>query len=82
MRKTVTAAAFLVAAVISSVALAADMTGTIRAIDAAACTITIHKTVYKFAKACDFSKLKVGEKVTITYARAGNMLYATTIKPA
>jgi hypothetical protein len=43
-----------------------SVTGTIKALDAGAHTVTVDKTVYHFAKSVDLSKLKVGEKVTVT----------------
>lgn len=43
------------------------VTGTLKAIDAKACTVTLGKSVYHFAKGCDFTAFKVGEKVDLTY---------------
>lgn len=43
------------------------VTGTLKAIDAKACTVTLGKSVYHFAKGCDFGTFKVGEKVDLTY---------------
>ena len=43
-----------------------SVTGTIKALDVATHTVTVDKTVYHFAKSVDLSKLKVGEKVTVT----------------
>ncbi|WP_055049012.1 DUF1344 domain-containing protein [Devosia sp. A16] len=54
--------------------------GTIKALDAKACTVTLaSKHVYEFGPKCDFSKLKVGEKVTIKWAPKGKMRDAMSI---
>ncbi len=82
MRKLVGMFAFLSIALAASSSFAADATGAIQTMNPAACTIVLRKTVYKFDHSCDFSKLRVGEKVTITYSRAGTTLYATAVKPA
>lgn len=66
----------------SSMALAADTTahGTIQSMDAKTCTVTLaDKAVYQFAAKCDFSKLKAGEKVAITYAVKGKVNEASAI---
>jgi len=48
--------------------------GTIKLIDAKACTITLtSKNVYQFGPNCDFSKLKVGEKVSLKWAPKGKV---------
>ena len=73
MRK-VLLAAILATSVLSAQAFAADSTaaGAIKALDAAKCTITLADgKVYQFAAKCDFSKLKVGDKVTITFTTKG-----------
>jgi hypothetical protein len=45
-----------------------NTTGVIKSLDAKACTVTLdNKTTYHFAKNCDFSKLKVGEKVVVSW---------------
>jgi hypothetical protein len=52
-----------------SFALAATdhtVTGTIKALDLKACTVKVDKTVYHFARGCDFAALKLGEKVDVT----------------
>ena len=69
MRKFVLPLALVASMASGSVALATtDHTtnGTLKAIDAKACTVTVDKTVYHFAKGCDFSAFKVGEKVAVT----------------
>jgi hypothetical protein len=69
----------------SSVALAAPSIahGSIRSMDSKACTVTLgDKAVYQFAPKCDFSKLKAGEKVAITYTISGKLKKATAITAA
>ncbi len=66
----------------STMALAAATTvhGTIQSMDNKACTVTLaDKTVYNFGPKCDFSKLKSGEKVGITYSANGKVNQATAI---
>lgn len=54
--------------------------GTIKLIDAKACTVTLtSRNVYQFGPRCDFSKLKVGERVTIKWAPKGKLRDATLI---
>jgi hypothetical protein len=85
MRK-VALAAILAASLVSTAALAAgtNVTGPIKNLDAKGCNITLgtSKTVYSFGKTCDFSKLKVGEKVTITYTMNGKVYAASAVKAA
>jgi len=73
----------LVASVgVSSMALAAPSTahGAIQSMDSKACTVTLaDKAVYQFAPKCDFSKLKAGENVAITYTLSGKVNQATAI---
>lgn len=67
----------------SSLALAAPTTteGTIKAMDAKACTVTLNNNdVYQFAPKCDFAKLKVGEKVGISWTMTGKVYEASAIK--
>ena len=69
----------------SSVAMAADTTatGAIKSLDAKACTVTLADAkVYQFAAKCDFTKLTVGEKVTITYTTKGTTEEASMIAAA
>jgi hypothetical protein len=58
-------------------------TGTISKLNAKACTVTLDKkTTYYFAAKCDFSALKVGEKVTITWTAKGKKDMASAIVAA
>ena len=81
MRKLVLPLALLATIAASSAALAATTTGKITKLDVPACAVTLSK-VYHFGTKCDFSKLKVGEKVTVTYSLSGKVRHATAIKPA
>jgi curli biogenesis system outer membrane secretion channel CsgG len=55
--------------------------GMIKALSAKACTVTLdNKTTYYFAAKCDFSKLKVGEKVAITWTPKGKKDLASKIE--
>jgi Cu/Ag efflux protein CusF len=87
MRKLVLSLAVLTATGLSSVAFAdtapSTATGAIKALDAKACTVTLdNSTVYHFDAKCDFSKLKVGEKVAITWAAKDNADWASKIAAA
>jgi diphthamide biosynthesis methyltransferase len=54
--------------------------GTIKALSAKACTVTLdNKTVYHFAAKCDLKAFKVGEKVTITWTAKGKIDEASAI---
>ncbi len=76
MRKIALSMLVLASIGASSVAMAATApavttetaTGAIKSLDVKACTVTLDTdAVYKFKAKCDFSSLKVGEKVTVTY---------------
>lgn len=63
-------------------AMAADLVanGTIKSMDAKACTVTLAPAaVYTFPAKCDFSKLKADEKVSITYVVNGKVNSASKI---
>lgn len=45
-------------------------------------SVAIGKHVFSFGRTCDFSRLKAGERVVITFSTAGGTWYATAIKPA
>ena len=54
--------------------------GTLKLIDAKTCTVTLSsRNVYQFGPKCDFSRLKVGERVTIKWAPKGKLRDATLI---
>ena len=74
------AAALLGAA---SVAYAADITGTIKSLDTSKDMITLDNgSSYMAPKGMKLSEFKVGEKVTVSYTKAGDKMDATSIKPA
>lgn len=77
-------AAAAVVASSSAFAAGTNVSGPIKTLDAKGCNITLGsaKAVYNFGKTCDFSKLKVGEKVTITYTMKGKVFAASAIKAA
>jgi uncharacterized protein (AIM24 family) len=76
----VLAAAILGAA---SVAYAADTTGTIKSLDTSKDMITLDNgSSYMVPKGMKLSDFKVGEKVTVSYTKAGDKMDATSIKPA
>ena len=57
--------------------------GGTKALDAKACTVTLdNSTVYHFDAKCDFSKLKVGEKVAITWEAKNNQDWASKVVAA
>ena len=90
MRKLVMPLLVTVAMVASSAAMAATMnqttTGVIKALDTKACTVTLDdsKDVFHvhFKKTCDLSKLKVGEKVKVTWHAVKMVDWATKIVKA
>jgi Cu/Ag efflux protein CusF len=54
--------------------------GTIKLIDAKACLVTLtSRNVYQFEPKCDFSKLKVGERVSIKWEPKGKVRDAMAI---
>jgi Cu/Ag efflux protein CusF len=74
------AAALLGAA---SVAYAADATGTIKSLDTSKDMITLDNgSSFVAPKSVKLSDFKVGEKVTVSYTKAGDKMDATSIRPA
>lgn len=58
----------------SGVYAASDKTtsGAVTALDPAKCTVTLDdKNLYEFGARCDFSKLKIGEKIIILWRATG-----------
>lgn len=87
MRNFVMPLIVVAAAGFASVAMAAaaaptTTTGTIKSLDAKACTVTLDATVYHFDPKCDFSKLTVGEKVAVTWTAKNNADWASKIVAA
>jgi len=63
----------------SSPALAAHSVakGVVQSFDAKACTVTLtDKTVYSFGNHCNLRKVKVGEKVMISWSMKGKLMAA------
>lgn len=82
MRKFLVSLILVASVGASSAAFAAASTahGAIQSMDAKACTVTLaDKSVYQFAPKCDFSKLKVGENVAITWTANGKVNQASAI---
>ena len=76
----VLAAAFVGA---TSVAFAADATGKIKSLDTSKKMITLDDGQSFMAPlSVKLSNFKVGEKVTVSYTKAGDKMDATSVKPA
>jgi hypothetical protein len=67
----------------SSMALAADTTGTIKSLDMSKDMVTLDNgSSYMAPKSVNLSGFKVGQKVMINYAKAGDKMDITSMKPA
>ena len=67
----------------ASVAYAADTTGTIKSLDTSKDMITLDNgSSFMAPKGMKLSNFKVGEKVTVSYTKAGDRMDATSVKPA
>jgi Cu/Ag efflux protein CusF len=67
----------------TSVAFAADATGKIKSLDTSKDMITLDNGVsYMAPKTMKLSDFKVGDKVTVSYTKAGDKMDVTSIKPA
>ena len=67
----------------ASVAYAADATGKITSVDTSKDMITLDNgSSYVAPKSMKLSDFKVGEKVTVSFTKAGDKMDATSIKPA
>jgi Cu/Ag efflux protein CusF len=67
----------------ASLAYAADATGTIKSLDTTKDMVTLDNgSSYMAPKGVKLSDFKVGEKVTVSYTKAGDKMDITTIKPA
>lgn len=49
--------------------------------DGKACTLAVGTQTFHFDRHCDFSKLKLREKVLVSYTKTGWMLQARELKP-
>ncbi len=70
MRNFVLPAILVASLVLPTAAMAAtnnNSTGTVKAVDLKAETVTVDKTMYHFPAKFDLSAVKVGEKVTVTW---------------
>jgi Cu/Ag efflux protein CusF len=67
----------------ASVAYAADATGKIKSLDMTKDMITLDNgSSYMAPKSVKLSNFKVGEKVTVSYTKAGDKMDVTAVKPA
>jgi opacity protein-like surface antigen len=67
----------------ASVAYAADATGKIKSLDMTKDVVTLDSgSSYMVPKSVKLSNFKVGEKVTVSYTKAGDKMDITSIKPA
>ncbi len=68
MRKSLTHVVAGLALLGATTAYAADATGTVKAVDPAARTVTLDDNkVYAFPAGIDVSRMKVGDKVKVTF---------------
>ena len=82
MRKTLSAVTAIAIMTAASLAFAANAKGTIKELDAAKRIITLDNgSQYAADKGVDWSKLKVGEKVSITFKMQGGKNDASAVKP-
>jgi hypothetical protein len=67
----------------ASFAYAADATGTIKSLDTTKDMVTLDNgSSYMAPKGVKLSDFKVGEKVRVSYAKAGDKMDIMSIKPA
>ena len=67
----------------ATAAFAADTTGVVKSIDMKKDMFTLSNGMtYTAAKGVDLAKVKVGEKVAVTYAQQGKTMEVSAIKPA
>ena len=82
MRKVVISAAALLLGG-TSAAYAADVTGTIKSIDASKDMVTLDNgSTYSAPSSVKLSTFKVGEKVSVSYTATNGKMEASSIKPA
>jgi Cu/Ag efflux protein CusF len=83
MRKMMIAAGAAALLATVSLASAADVTGSITAVDATAATVTLDNgSTYTLPANADKSAWKVGDKVKITYDTANGKMTATAVAKA
>lgn len=81
MKKLTGALAALAILTSASLAMAAEATGAIKSIDTKAKTFMLDNgTTYKAGEYVDLSKLKVGEKVTVTFEVKSGVNEASAVK--
>jgi len=84
MRKLLVSSLVVASLAFSSAAMAAasTVTGAVTAVDVKTETVTVDKKVYIFPAKFDLSKIKVGEKVVITFEMKAGKNDATKIEAA
>ncbi len=84
MRKLLVSSLVVASLAFSSAAMAAasTVTGAVTAVDVKTETVTVDKKVYIFPAKFDLSKIKVGEKVVITFDVKDGKNDATKIEAA
>jgi Cu/Ag efflux protein CusF len=66
----------------ASIAYAADATGKIKSMDTTKDMVTLDNGAsYMAPKSVKLSDFKIGEKVTVSYTKAGDRMDVTSIKP-
>jgi hypothetical protein len=66
----------------ASIAYAADATGKIKSMDTTKDMVTLDNGAsYMAPKSVKLSDFKIGEKVTVSYTKAGDKMDVTSIKP-
>jgi uncharacterized protein (AIM24 family) len=67
----------------ASIAYAADATGKIKSLDTTKDTVTLDNgSSYMAPKTVKLSDFKVGQKVTVSYSKAGDKMDIMSMKPA
>lgn len=67
----------------ASAAYAADATGKIKSLDMTKAMVTLDNgSSYWAPKSVKLSDFKIGQKVTVSYTKAGDKMDVTSIKPA
>lgn len=80
MRKLIVLAALASLAAAPALAATTTAKGDIKSLDAKACTVTLSDNfAYQFGKNCNFSKLKLGEKIAIVWTLKNNVRQAVQV---
>jgi len=83
MKKLIVPASAAALLALASVASAANVTGTIKSIDAAKGTVELNNgSVYSAPSKIKLSQFKVGEKVSVNYEKTKGKMELSTLSPA